>query len=305
MVSKPLVKDRAQQSVEEAVAETTRLQARAAEPFGSRWVSANAGTGKTHVLVQRVLRLLLAGARPDTILCLTYTNAAAAEMENRLFEHLAAWAVMSDDRLQDALKKLLGVPFDRATERLARTLFATTLETAGGLKVQTIHSFCERLLRRFPLEADISPNSSLLDDAASRELKKESIDKALRKAVKYPESLLGKALTTIVSLTTEEGFNDLVDEALGKRELIRRLSVSDEDEDNQKGGDAFAPAIGRLYAEFGLTPDASADNLRAELAAAISDADIEALCEHLDSGKGNALKTAKALMQERHAANVR
>ena len=100
-------------TVEQAIIETSRLQAQAAEPFGSRWVSANAGTGKTKVLVDRVLRLLLAGAKADTILCLTYTNAAAAEMENRLFEKLSSWAVMSDDALQQTVSQLLGKPPQR------------------------------------------------------------------------------------------------------------------------------------------------------------------------------------------------
>ena len=163
------------------------------------------------------MRLLLAGAKADTILCLTYTNAAAAEMENRLFERLSTWAVMSPEKLAKTVGELLAITPDESTLRLARTLFATTLETAGGLKVQTIHSFCERLLRRFPLEADISPNSSLLDEAASRELKTESIERILSKAAKKPDSPLGRALTTVIAFTSEDGFNGVINEALGKR----------------------------------------------------------------------------------------
>ena len=288
------------QTAKEAVAETTRRQAQAAEPFGSRWVSANAGTGKTHVLVQRVLRLLLAGAKPDTILCLTYTNAAAAEMENRLFERLSNWAVMSHEELQKTVGDLLARTPDEAELKLARTLFATTLETAGGLKVQTIHSFCDRLLRRFPLEADISPNSSLLDEAASRELKTASIERILLKAAKKPDSRLGQALTTVIAFTSEDGFNSVINEALGKRALIKKLV-----EQEEGGRDPFEKAITRLYGEFGLTKDDGEGGLRESLAQTITDEQIEAVYEPLNAGGGTATKTAESLMRAKHAANIR
>lgn len=289
------------QTVEQAVAETTRLQARAAEPFGSRWVSANAGTGKTHVLVQRVLRLLLVGAKADTILCLTYTNAAAAEMENRLFERLSTWAVMSHNELQETVETLIGRVPDDAELRLARTLFATTLETAGGLKVQTIHSFCERLLRRFPLEADISPNSSLLDEAAARELKTDSIERILRRAAKKPESRLGRALTTVIAFTSEDGFNSVINETLYKRQLLKKIG---EREKAKAGKDPFGEAITRLYHEFGLTNEDGAGELREQLSRIVSDELIEAVYEVLNTGGGIAAKTAESLMLAKHAPNT-
>ncbi len=292
--------DKKIQTVQEAVAETTRRQAQAAEPYGSRWVSANAGTGKTHVLVQRVLRLLLAGAKADTILCLTYTNAAAAEMENRLFERLSTWAVMSQQELQQTVSTLLAKQPDEAELKLARTLFATTLETAGGLKVQTIHSFCDRLLRRFPLEAEIAPNSSLLDEAAARELKTASIERILLKAAKQPDSALGKALTTVIAFTSEDGFNGVINEALGKRHLIKNLVQRD------KGGrDPFEQAIERLYGEFGLARQAGETGLFETLAQTITNEQIEAVYEVLNAGGGTATKTAESLMLARHATNDR
>jgi ATP-dependent helicase/nuclease subunit A len=288
------------QTAEQAVAETTRLQARAAEPFGSRWVSANAGTGKTHVLVQRVLRLLLAGAKPDTILCLTYTNAAAAEMENRLFERLSTWAVMSHEELKKTVGMLLAIIPNEDDLRLARTLFATTLETAGGLKVQTIHSFCERLLRRFPLEADISPNSSLLDEAAARELKTESIERILSKAAKKPDSMLGRALTTVIAFTSEDGFNSVINEALGKRALLKKII-----EKETSGGDPFEGAVKRLYGEFGLKREDGEGGLREKLAQSVTDQQIDAVYEVLNTGGGIAAKTAESLMLAKHAPNLR
>ncbi len=147
-----------------------RAQSQAADPNASAFVSANAGTGKTYVLVTRVLRLLLAGSEPDRILCLTYTKAAAAEMSNRLFARLAEWTTASDEELAAALRRLTGATASALQLAAARTLFARTIETPGGLKVQTIHSFCERLLQRFPLEAGVAPGFEVLDDATRAEL---------------------------------------------------------------------------------------------------------------------------------------
>ena len=143
---------------------TRRNQAAAADPAASAWVSANAGTGKTHVLTMRVLRLLLDGVEPERILALTYTKAAAAEMSTRVFD--AAYRMGDGDDAQ--LKTMLAELLDRAPSSdemvRARRLFARAIETPGGLKVQTIHAFCERLLQRFPLEAGVPPGFEILDD---------------------------------------------------------------------------------------------------------------------------------------------
>ncbi|MBW7947363.1 MAG: UvrD-helicase domain-containing protein, partial [Sphingomonadaceae bacterium] len=119
-------------------------QKRAADPDLSAWVSASAGPGKTQVLTARVLRLLLAGARPDGLLALTFTKAAAAEMQTRIFETLSRWVRADDDRLAAELAAI-GAPSDPDTRRRARALFAEALETRGGLKVQTLHSFASAL----------------------------------------------------------------------------------------------------------------------------------------------------------------
>ena len=140
-------------------------QMAAADPASSVWLHANAGSGKTKVLIDRVARLLLSGVEPQHVLCLTYTKAAAAEMQNRLFARLGAWAMMPDAKLVAALAAL--GPLDGQTApdiSRARQLFARAIETPGGLRIQTIHSFCATLLRRFPLEAGVSPNFTDLDD---------------------------------------------------------------------------------------------------------------------------------------------
>ena len=141
--------------------EATRAQNAASAPSNSIWLSANAGSGKTRVLTDRVARLLLNGADPQNILCLTYTKAAASEMQNRLFKTLGAWAMLPDRDLRKALE---GLGETRDDLRLARTLFARAVETPGGLKIQTIHSLCASILRQFPLEAGVSPQFKELDE---------------------------------------------------------------------------------------------------------------------------------------------
>ncbi len=152
----------------------TRLQIDAARPDKSTWLSANAGSGKTRVLTDRVARLLLDEVDPQNILCLTYTKAAASEMQNRLFKRLGKWAMLDDEKLAQELQALgamQGVTTDRLRD--ARRLFARAIETPGGLKIQTIHSFCSALLRRFPLEAGVSPQFSEMDDRSAALLRAE------------------------------------------------------------------------------------------------------------------------------------
>ncbi|MGC9417493.1 MAG: double-strand break repair helicase AddA [Rhodovulum sp.] len=157
--------------------EATERQVQAADPANSTWLSANAGSGKTRVLTDRVARLLLNRVPPQRILCLTYTKAAASEMQNRLFQRLGAWAMLDDAELRTALREL-GVEglIETPLLREARRLFARAIETPGGLKIQTIHSFCAALLRRFPLEAGVSPQFVEMDDRAARRLRAEVVE---------------------------------------------------------------------------------------------------------------------------------
>jgi ATP-dependent helicase/nuclease subunit A len=159
------------------IAEANRNQKQAADPSRSVFVTANAGSGKTKVLVDRIARLLLEGARPSAFLCITFTKAAAGEMQRRLFERLGAWCVADDAKLAADLHELGagGAELSRA-----RALFAQALETPGGLKIQTIHAFCERLLARFPLEAGVAPGFDIADDArAAAMLARARADAAL------------------------------------------------------------------------------------------------------------------------------
>ncbi|ONF97552.1 double-strand break repair helicase AddA [Sphingomonas jeddahensis] len=132
-------------------------QRRASAPDAHVWLSASAGTGKTQVLSARVFRLLLRGVDPSAILCLTFTKAGAAEMAARVSQRLAAWVRMKDRDLFADLQAL-GEPADPAQRDRARTLFAKVLDApGGGLRIQTIHGFCQGLLAAFPAEAGLVP----------------------------------------------------------------------------------------------------------------------------------------------------
>ncbi|PTE16596.1 double-strand break repair helicase AddA [Pseudogemmobacter blasticus] len=151
-------------------------QIAAANPDDNVWLVANAGSGKTRVLTDRVARLLLRGVDPQNILCLTYTKAAAAEMQNRLFKRLGEWAMAPEGPLRDSLADLGEGDLPPEQLRLARQLFARAIETPGGIRIQTIHSFAGSLLRRFPLEAGVSPGFQEIDDRSAAQLRADVLD---------------------------------------------------------------------------------------------------------------------------------
>ena len=177
--------------------EASARQVRAARPDVSTWLSANAGAGKTRVLTDRVARLLLQGTDPQSILCLTYTKAAAAEMQNRLFDRLGEWAMLPDDALRQALADL-GVPDTGLGAILprARRLFAAAIETPGGLRIQTIHAFCAGLLRRFPVEAGVTPAFRELDDRGADALLRDVLNETARQ----DSALFAACATHVTSL---------------------------------------------------------------------------------------------------------
>ena len=182
--------------------ETIRAQKKASDPSASVWVSANAGSGKTHVLTERVIRLLLEGTDPSKILCLTYTKAAAAVMQNRVFARLSEWAVLDDEKLADKLEDLEGRRPGPARLSAARRLFAHALETPGGLKIQTIHAFCEKLLRRFPLEAGVAPGFEVLEDQAALALSHA----ARQDLARYALAKLARYAQIITRDSSQRGF---------------------------------------------------------------------------------------------------
>jgi ATP-dependent helicase/nuclease subunit A len=194
-------------------------QAAAADPAASVWVSASAGTGKTHVLTNRVLRLLLAGSPPERILCLTFTKAAAAEMSIRIAGTLGAWTALDDDRLTQALLQLTGEPPAAEDLARARRLFAEVLEAPGGLSVETIHAFCESLLGRFPLEARLAPHFQVMDERTADELLAAARERVLAADLARAAPLA----TALAALVDDERYAGLMKALAAERGRLARL----------------------------------------------------------------------------------
>ena len=198
----------------------TARQIQASDPAVSAWVSANAGSGKTFVLAQRVIRLLLEGTDPAKILCLTYTKAASANMANRVFERLARWTTLDDEKLDTEIR-LTGVrQVDAKRRARARKLFAEALETPGGLKVQTIHAFCTRLLQQFPFEADVAARFQVLEETQQKQMLEDIRMEVLLAAAARPDGAGGRALADIITLTSDFAFQLGLAEAIGKHREI-------------------------------------------------------------------------------------
>jgi ATP-dependent helicase/nuclease subunit A len=198
----------------------------AAHPHHSAWVAASAGSGKTKVLTDRVLNLLLEGCPPERILCLTFTKAAAAEMANRVRARLGEWAICPEEDLQHSLHNLLGASPSVEKMSYARKLFGVTLDTPGGLKILTIHSFCQSLLKRFPLEAELSPFFEVADDTKRQALIKKAshqvMDKLYDLVLRFSESTL-EELTTFI-LQTRVSFEGLLPEKIEQALQTKGLS---------------------------------------------------------------------------------
>jgi len=259
-------------------------QATAADPALSVFVTANAGSGKTTTLVSRVARLLLKRVRPGEILCVTYTKAAAAEMQARLFERLGEWAVADDRALARELAELDGRdPAALTGDELsdARILFARALETPGGLKIQTIHAFCEKLLRRFPLEAGVAPGFTVLEDQAALNLSHAAREDLARYALNDADGPVGRAYAHFAVELAWDAFHSLLDTVEARREpLLDYLARID-------AGTAPGP-----HALVGVTHDDTPDQIEADFLARLNPADWLAAADGFAMGGINDKKIA-------------
>ena len=236
----------------------TPAQHRASDPAASVWVGASAGTGKTKVLTDRVLRLLLGGTAPERILCLTFTRAAAAEMALRISSELARWTVADDETLSAALAVLTGAPPRRSTLDRARRLFAAVLDVPEGLKIQTIHAFCQSLLRRFPLEAGVAPNFEIADERMSTTLLGAARARLLHAARPEVDDDLAAHLATMTAVVGEEGFGALLADVSRERDRFAAVLEC-------HGG--TAGAIAALRAQLSLAEGATAESVLADASA--------------------------------------
>ena len=235
--------------------DVTRVQIAASDPDVSAWVAANAGSGKTHVLAQRVIRLLLRGVEPARILCITFTKAAAANMANRVFDRLATWTALDDPALDQAMKEIGVGEIDAGLRARARQLFARALETPGGLKVQTIHAFCTHLLHLFPFEAKVAARFTVLDDARNAQLLNELCLKVLLDAANKPDSARGRALATAIASAADQTFRDMLGEAIDARDVLAAWL---------KAAGGLEAAISQLSEALGINPTDSREKAEAE-----------------------------------------
>src|SRR5664279_2762658 len=231
------------------------VQIEAADPEVSAFVSANAGSGKTHVLAQRVINLLLRGVDPAKILCITFTKAASANMANRVFGTLAQWTTLSDDALAKKIEQSTGKKASAIQMIQARRLFASALETPGGLKVQTIHAFCTRLLHQFPFEANVAARLTVLDEATTTQTLDKLTLGVLLEASAAPDSTLGRALATAIVIAADQTFKEVVSDAIAERDAINAWIA--------RAG-SVEKATAELSAIFGVGPKDTKESLEAE-----------------------------------------
>jgi ATP-dependent helicase/nuclease subunit A len=223
-------------------------QAEASDPSAAVFVSANAGSGKTHVLAQRVIRLMLdgspAGVDPSKILCITFTKAAAANMAARVYDRLKSWIALDEEALDRAMGEIGVTDIDAAKRQRARRLFAAALETPGGLKVQTIHAFCTRMLQQFPFESDVAAHFTVLEERAQSEMLERARTAVLLEAAAAPEKPLGRALKVAVAAAADTKLVAVLNEATSKRAKLMAWV---------EGG--FERAVGQLSAVLGIDVD--------------------------------------------------
>ncbi|MEE9299573.1 MAG: double-strand break repair helicase AddA [Alphaproteobacteria bacterium] len=249
-------------------------QRRAADPSGSAWVTASAGTGKTKVLTDRVLRLLLEATPPERILCITYTKAAAAEMALRINETLAQWASAEQAGLFKALAALTGETPEASVIERARGLLAAVLDAPGGMKIQTIHAFCQSLLRRFPMEAGIAPHFEVADERDTAEMLESALQSLL--IATRDDPALASALEEVTSHVGERDFHDVMAALAGARNRLARLL--------RYHGEPDA-LIGHTYRRLGVERGSNASAL------------IEAACRD-DAFDGVGLSLARGVLSE-------
>jgi ATP-dependent helicase/nuclease subunit A len=262
------------------------LQRAVANPEVSAWVAANAGSGKTHVLAQRVINLLLKGVQPEKILCITFTKAAAANMAKRVFDTLAEWTTLDDGALDAAIRARSDIEPDAARRALARRLFARALETPGGLKVQTIHAFCTQLLHQFPFEANVAARFDVLDETKQTQLLERLTLDVLLAGARAPEGPIGLALDTALTAASDSSFREAVRTAITAREAVARWVI-------EAGG--IEPAIAAMSRQLDLNPTETRDSIEDEFfsRSLIATSDWPAVAATLEQGTKTDIEQAR------------
>jgi ATP-dependent helicase/nuclease subunit A len=275
-------------------------QTEASNPQVSAFVAANAGAGKTHVLALRVIRLLLAGTDPMKVLCITFTKAAAANMAARVFDTLSHWIALDDDALDREMRTIGETLIGPARRARARRLFAAALEAPGGLKVQTIHAFCTRLLHQFPFEANVPARFTVLDERAQDELLDRATMGVLLDAARTPGTPLAGALATAIASAADRTFRDLVRELMTRRDEVTAWIVA-------AGG--VPAALDGLSRALGVDPTDDLARIEAELVdgpdlPSTQWAAVAALCEEGSKNDNDRAGQLRAALASSGAARI-
>jgi len=206
-------------------------QAEASNPLRSVWVGASAGTGKTKVLIDRVLRLMLpresmgeeSATLPSRVLCLTFTKTAAAEMSSRIYERLSEWSVKTDEEIKKDLLSVIGSEPSEQILAATRKLFAKVLDAPGGIKIMTIHSFCQYVLKAFPVEAGLPPHFKLVDEKDAREYLTQCLNNIIRETQNNSDSTLAKSFNFLTLHLDAKAMSELMQQIISKRSLLTQI----------------------------------------------------------------------------------
>ncbi|AIL64947.1 ATP-dependent helicase/nuclease subunit A [Rickettsiales bacterium Ac37b] len=207
-------------------------QLKASDPYISTWVKASAGTGKTKILTDRVLRLLLTGNNPAKILCLTFTKAAATEMATRINKELSEWAIIEENKLISRLTHITGATPTSDMLYLARQLFLIILDSPDILKIQTIHAFCQSLIQQFPIEAGLSIRHEVIEENKVKELLQEAKLSLLNDLEQTNNTKLHEAIKYMAWYLHEKTFNELLTEIVNNQKAFQYLFDYYEDLDS-------------------------------------------------------------------------
>ncbi|MGB1230344.1 MAG: UvrD-helicase domain-containing protein, partial [Holosporaceae bacterium] len=270
----------------------TAAQKQAISPQNSVWVEASAGSGKTKVLIDRLLALLCDGTPPERLLCVTFTKAAAAEMRQRLMQRLSLWSHFAPAELSEAITAL-GLKATQGRLQRARTLFDEVLALAKGLRIQTLHSFAESLLKSFPLEAGVLPTFDVMDEAAAKKLFQTTQAGHLQNALRRPQhDPLWPAIELLSQKLSESAFEDCFHEILSKRSSFAL---------DRLGETTTLKALART---LGLSPDdtndtfqAFADKLLSQLITTLPMTGLRAAATFLSTHDKEALRQKGAIIK--------
>ncbi len=259
---------------EKSLQNTTNLQKIASNPQNSAWVFASAGSGKTKILVDRVLRLLLQKVAANKILCVTFTKIASIEMQERINKVLASWVVIDDEKLRENIFELTGNMPNAQDLNFARILFAKGLDEDSRVKIQTIHAFCQNLVNIFPFEMEVAPNFEVLD---------ESLEKLLLQKAKKEIFLLAKfdielqkIIAEINSRLSEEAFIDLISDILNQKEKLIFLKIKFLNIEN---------LIAKIFEKFGVIEFESEEEIFEDFVAKLDFSRLRAFIEKTEKGR--------------------